>query len=250
MDNNSYQQYMQETDDWLKTARARLLHQLIEHHALSGRKLELLEVGAGAGQNLPFLLQFGSVDAIEVNPIGREAIAARAIVRDLFSDPVPFRLNRRYDVICALDVIEHLHDDKAAVQWIVDHLKPGGLVILTVPAYGWLFSDHDRALGHYRRYTRKQLVALLPPTMQLLTAAYFTHFAFPLAVAARTAWSVRRMLLKGSTPSKQRSPRSGPIAWLLGGMQAAELSLIGKGYRPPFGLSAYVAARATDVAIP
>jgi len=250
MDAISYQQYMQETDDWLKTARARLLAQLIARHRPRGRELELLEVGAGAGQNLPSLREFGPVDAVEVNPQGRDAIVACGIARDLFADPVPFELPRRYDVICALDVIEHLPDDRAAVQWMADHLRPDGLIVLTVPAYEWLFSDHDRALGHYRRYTRKQLVSVLPSSMQVLTAAYFTHFAFPFAVAARAVWSVRRMLSRRSTPSKQRSPRSGPVATLLGSLQAAELSLIDKGYHPPFGLSAYVAARIAKPATP
>ena len=50
-------------------------------------------------------------------------------------------------------MIEHIQNDKAAVDWIYDHLKDGGLVIATVPAYQWFFSDHDRVLGHFRRYT-------------------------------------------------------------------------------------------------
>lgn len=246
MDAISYQQYLQETDDWLKNARARLLGDLIERHARPPHDLELLEVGAGAGQNLSTLKRFGAVDAIEVNPLGREAIATRNIARDVFAEPVPFDLERQYDVICALDVIEHLPDDHDALRWIGAHLRPGGILVLTVPAYPWLFSDHDRILGHFRRYTRPRLLAALPAGMTVLTAAYFTHFAFPLAVAARAAWSLRRRL-RDSPPSKQSSPQGNLATRVLGGMMDLELALIRRGYRPPFGLSIYAVAKRKEL---
>lgn len=241
MDSKSYEQYLRETDDWLKTARARLLHQLVARHRPSDRPLELLEVGAGAGQNLPTLSQFGVVDAIEVNSLGREAINARNVTRSTFAEAVPFPLERRYDVICALDVIEHLPDDREALQWMHDLLRPEGLLVITVPAYQWLFSDHDRALGHFRRYTRPRLQAALPPRMDILGAGYFTHFAFPLAVCARAAWSLKRM--GRAEPAKQASPRGRLVERTLARLHDAELALIARGYQPPFGLSAYLVAR-------
>jgi SAM-dependent methyltransferase len=243
MDAAAYRQYLHETDDWLKTARSRLLALLVERHRPQREPLELLEVGAGAGQNLPTLVQFGAVDAIEINPLGREAIRVHALARDVFAEPVPFPLERRYDVICALDVIEHIADDNAAVRWIADLLRPGGLLIATVPAYRWLFSDHDRALGHHRRYTRARLVETLPEHMQVVTSAYITHFAFPLAVAARAGWSLRRRIGGSDAPVKQASPRGGIAAGILTQLHALELSLISRGYRPPFGLSAYMVAQ-------
>jgi SAM-dependent methyltransferase len=245
MDDTSYQQYLQETDDWLKAARSQLLGQLIERHATRCEALDLLEVGAGAGQNLPTLARFGTVDAIEINALGREAIRARNIARDIFAEPVPFALERQYDVICALDVIEHLPDDREALRWISGRLRPGGLLVVTVPAYQWLFSDHDRALGHYRRYTRSRLVATLPCGLRVLTAAYFTHFTFPLAVAARAAWSLHRSF-RQTAPAKQASPRGGLATRMLRRLHATELALIRRGYRPPFGLSAYMVAQRND----
>jgi SAM-dependent methyltransferase len=243
MDVASYRQYLHETDDWLKIARARLLALLVERHRGQNEPLELLEVGAGAGQNLPTLAQFGAVDAIEINVLGREAIRKHGIARDVFAEAVPFPLNRQYDVVCALDVIEHIADDNEAVRWIADLLRPGGLLIATVPAYQWLFSDHDRALGHHRRYTRARLVATLPEDMQVVTAAYFTHLAFPLAVAARGGWALRRRVGRSDAPAKQASPRSGIATRALTQLHALELALISSGYRPPFGLSAYMVAR-------
>lgn len=246
MDAASYDRYLGETDDWLKVARAQLLIDLIDRYASRKSGLALLEVGAGAGQNLASLARFGAVDAIEINNLGRKAIRARQVARDVFADPVPFDLDRRYDVICAMDVIEHLVDDVQAVRWMTAHLHAGGLLILTVPAYQWLFSDHDRALGHHRRYTRARLVGTLPSELDVLTDGYFTHLAFPLAVAARAAFSLQQRVRRAA-PTKQASPRGGTVARALAALQGFELALMRRGYRPPFGLSTYVVARAVTV---
>lgn len=247
MDEASYDRYLQETGDWLKKARSKLLGQLVARHCRATSGLELLEVGAGAGQNLDTLASFGSVDAIEINPRGREAIVARRVARDVFAEPVPFELDRRYDVVCALDVIEHLAEAERAVDWMAGLLRPGGLLVLTVPAYQWLYSDHDRALGHHRRYTRSSLLATLPAGLEVRAAAYFTHLVFPLAVAARLAWSLRRIGSR-EPPAKQPSPRDGWAARMLARVQDVELAMIARGYRPAFGLSAFVVAELPRVA--
>jgi SAM-dependent methyltransferase len=241
----AYQQYLRETDDWLKTARAKWLSLMLERHLSLRDGAELLEVGAGAGQNLASLSRFGVVDAIEINPFGREAIRTRGGVRDVFAEPVPFVLDRRYDAVCALDVIEHIADDRGAMRWMTDLLRPGGILVVTVPAYQWLFSDHDRALGHHRRYTRARLADALPEGMRILEAAYFTHLAFPLAVGARMAWTIRRRFSRADHSAKQSSPRTGIAAHVLGWLQRRELAWIARGYAPPFGLSAYLVAERT-----
>ena len=84
------------------------------------------------------------------------------------------------DIAVACDVIEHLPDDEAAVRELVRVLRPGGLALVTVPAYPWLMGAHDRAVGHERRYTRPTLVdrverAGLIPTR----ATYFNSLLFP-----------------------------------------------------------------------
>ena len=66
-----------------------------------------------------------------------------------------------FDVVLALDVVEHVEDDAAFVQELVDHLRPGGRLLVTVPAHQALFGPHDLALGHFRRYSRAGLVQLL-----------------------------------------------------------------------------------------
>jgi SAM-dependent methyltransferase len=243
MHDTAYREYAEESADWLKKGRANLLRHLVEAHRPHGGRLSILEIGAGVGQNLPVLAEFGDVDAAEINAEGRSEIAAQGVARRVFADPIPFEVDGSYDVVCAMDVIEHLEDDRGALRWIAGLLQPGGVLVATVPAYQWLFSDHDRALQHYRRYSRTSFCGALPDALHVEVAAYFNHLLFPVAVAARGAWSLKRMLSSGRAGTKQRSPRSGPIAALLGGALAAELSLIERGYRPPFGLSFFCVAR-------
>ncbi|WP_437277674.1 class I SAM-dependent methyltransferase [Sorangium sp. So ce375] len=243
METTAYQQYSEESGDWLKTGRARLLSHLVRAFGPGERPLELLEIGAGVGQNLGVLTEFGVVDAIEVSPLGQEAIARTGAARTLYSTSVPFELDRRYDVICALDVIEHIEDDRAALRWVHDHLRPGGVFVATVPAYPWLFSDHDRALQHFRRYTARTFRDALPAGFHVEACAYFNQLLFPAAVGSRAAWSAARLLRPGKTSMKQPSPKSGLAASAMGAVLRAEVDLIARGRRPSFGLSVFCVAR-------
>ena len=63
-----------------------------------------------------------------------------------------------FDVVAAFDVVEHCEDDALAVAELTRVLRPGGRLLLSVPAYQWAWSDHDVRAGHYRRYTRPRLV--------------------------------------------------------------------------------------------
>lgn len=242
MDRTAYAEYAEESSDWLKVGRTRFLGDLLTTHRPRAGALEALEVGAGVGQNLPTLAQLGAVDACEINPIGQEAIRAQGIARRLYSDPIPFPLETSYDVVCAMDVVEHIEDDREALRWLVGRLHRGGILIVTVPAYAWLFSDHDRALHHFRRYTTSSLRAALPDDVEVATLGYFNHILFPAAVAARAAWSLKRLLRPGHV-GKQRTPTTGVLPTVFGKVLDLECSLIRAGYRPPWGLSAYCVAR-------
>lgn len=76
------------------------------------------------------------------------------------ADRLPFR-NEIFDLVLALDVIEHIDDDRAAVKEFYRVLKPGGRLIITVPAFQFLWSEHDQAVHHMRRYTRPGLLNIL-----------------------------------------------------------------------------------------
>lgn len=194
-------------------------------------------MGAGTGQTIPVLARWGDVDAVEISSVGREHLIANPHVRRLYEQPIPFAIPQRYDVITALDVIEHLADDAEAVRWIHDSLLPGGLFVCAAPAYQWMFSPHDVALGHYRRYTAGRVSSLLRDrAFDVRAAGYFNMTLFPLAVLSRIAWSLRTRAGEGQE-RKQSSHLPGFADRMFFGVLSREAALIGRGARLPYGLS-------------
>lgn len=144
---------------WWFVARRHLIVSLLDRHYPRDGRLAILDIGCGTGAMLDELAPFGRVTGADFAP---EALAfcrtrgdkyplARADVRRL-----PFA-DASFDVVTAMDIIEHINDDKAASSEIFRVLKPGGRLFVTVPAFPSLWSEHDEALHHHRRYTTPHL---------------------------------------------------------------------------------------------
>jgi len=227
-----------ESGNWVKRGRQRLIRHLIRSHAPRG-ELRILDIGAGHGGNVGTLAELGVVDAVECMP-GAERLGAHPDIEHFYAESVPFDLDRQYEVICAAEVLEHIDDDRAAMRWVFDHLVPGGLFIATVPGHPWLYGAHDRAVGHVRRYTRRELLGAMPAGSRIRDRGWFVWSLAPAAIAARSAWEIRSRLA-GST-SKQQGPRRGRVDRLLGGVLDLELSALELGFRAPVGYSLFIAA--------
>ncbi len=228
-----------ETGNWLNRGRAELLRSLLQRFA-GRRGGEVLEIGAGHGQHIELLRAWGSVDAVEVDGACWTALQSGNGVRDLYRQGLPdLAVPRRYDVICALDVIEHIEDDRAALAWVADHLNVDGVFVATVPAYQWLFGPHDRANRHFRRYTKGTFTAALPPDLQVKASGYFNTALLPAAVAAKLVWGARQ----GTRPGDKQSSNLPPLLdRLCYAVLAMEARLTGAGLRPPAGLSVFCVA--------
>jgi len=246
MNPSAYISYSHEVSSWLHAGRAQLIQRVLSWwlpEPVADR--EILEVGAGVGQNIAVLNQFGQVDALELDQLGLASLRQLKQVRHVFEAAIPSNLGRVWDVICACDVIEHIEDDRLAVQWIFDHLKPGGIFFATVPAFQWLFSEHDRALGHFRRYQSESFDKLLPDDAVRLSGSYFNSYLFPLALSARTAWQIgSRLLNRGEhMPQKQRVPNGRFTDPILRAVFMKEIAAMSQTTSRSFGLSYYVCAR-------
>ncbi|MFL6162205.1 MAG: class I SAM-dependent methyltransferase [Jatrophihabitantaceae bacterium] len=248
MKTEAYEQYRSEANNWLKAARLRLLDAVLTKHAGTAGQLRILEIGAGVGQNVEVLRRFGTVDVLEIDPLGLRALREVEGINQIYDQPIPTELSGSYDVIIAFDVLEHLPDDRVATKWVASHLNPGGHFIATVPAYQWMFSDHDVALKHYRRYTRQRLVAALPPELPVRQAGYFVCLLFPLAAALRLVGKAVK-LVRRSPADRTEAVRkqSSAVPALLDRLflleLSAEVKLIGRGRALPFGLSVFCVAR-------
>jgi SAM-dependent methyltransferase len=223
---------------WWYLGRRKVLARLIELYAPPPARGQILEVGCGTGHNLEMLRGFGDVDAVELDESVR-VIAESRLGRQVMSDRLPELQgvpDRRYDLIAAFDVIEHIHDDDAALVAIARKLRPRGRLVMTVPAHEWMWSAHDVVNHHKRRYSRKSLKGLIERSpLQLEAIGYFNSILFPLAVAQRLASKVagRKDARLGIPP--------GPVNWVLKSVFGAERHLVGHLPLPP-GLSLFAVA--------
>jgi SAM-dependent methyltransferase len=147
-----------------EVARARFFAELIARHGPAGVPVEALDVGAGdgyAGGILVRHLPGGSSVVCYDEYYDRDFLAA---AKQSASAELTFtaeRPNRRFDLLLALDVLEHVEDDASLLAGLVDDLvRPGGIVLLSVPAWPGLFTGHDVVLGHHRRYLPSELDGL------------------------------------------------------------------------------------------
>ena len=194
---------------WFRGRRAILLAAL--RHALPARPLRLLELGCGSGNVLEALGALGEAVGMEPDP---ELVAAgRARGLDVRRGSLP---DDRVvpagwpDAVLFLDVLEHLEDDLRALRAAWAIVRPGGTLVVTVPAYAWLWSPHDEVLGHSRRYTAASLGAVVTRAgFRLRHVTYFNTLLLPAIVAAR-AW--KRLRGAGHDLSRPAAPVNAALA--------------------------------------
>ncbi len=234
---------MAELDEvhWWYTARRRILASLIERVVRPPTDARILEVGCGTGHNLKMLGQFGTVDGIEIDDAAR-AIAEKRLGHSISSARLPELSGIKrgyYDLAAALDVVEHIDDDRATIAALASCLKPGGKLLVTVPAHQWMWSAHDELNHHKRRYSKAGLRRLIEGSpLRLERIGYFNSFLFPLAVGARLAAK-----LTGRGGGDDRLPPK-PVNYLFERVFAAERPLVGT-VPLPTGLSLFAVASAT-----
>lgn len=238
-----------------------LIDQLLKCHASSAsdfrwsnlRKLvmksvkgrEILDAGCGTGHLTLELLREGySVTAVDFS---QELVDfTRKIVgeRNLFAEI--FRVNLeegeglkadKYDTIICLDVLEHIRNDQIALQNLVHSLKMDGTLIISVPAVSWLFGFRDRAVGHYRRYDKSDVVGMLADAnLEVISLRYWNFIGL---VASLIAEKVFRQRLNEDF----RYDRSSGYRVFMNRLLGAWFTLIENPVPMPIGLSLIVICR-------
>jgi SAM-dependent methyltransferase len=200
----------------------------------------LLDAGCGTGFNLLALGRLGCATGIDLAP---EAIAfcrergVRALRARLLA--LPFR-DAAFDVATSFDVIYHawVTDDRAAVAEMARVLRPGGLLLVRVPAFMALWGAHDTEVQSRHRYTRGELVALLERCgLRVERASYCNSLLFPLLLARRT---LDRLLGRAGSDVGFLPP---PVEWAFKRALLAEAGLVRRGLSLPVGASVVALAR-------
>ena len=175
---------------WWYTARRDILADYLAREGNLPKAARILEIGCGTGHNLPMLGAFGTVDAIEIDPAARDIASAR-LGKPVGAAPLPELTGVErgsYDLIAVLAVVEHIADDVAALKAMAECLKPGGKILITVPAHQWMWSAHDVVNHHHRRYSKAGLTSVIRAAgLEPRKLGYFNSLLFPLAAAARLA---------------------------------------------------------------
>ena len=200
-----------------------------------------VDVGCGTGAVLHDLaaLGFSPVLGTDLDGHALRLVASGAdegiVLARAVAEALPLR-SECADVLCSLDVVEHLDDDVRALREYLRVLRPGGELVLTVPAYRWAWSSHDVELGHRRRYVRPQLEAVAAAAgFEVVSSRYFDSWLVPLA------WLLRKTPLRALIANKQVETVSmgGPLQNALGHW----LSALDRRAVLPFGLSILLVAR-------
>lgn len=224
-------------DYWWYQARSRLLEQALGRFVPSGGRV--LDVGSADGPSAAWLRERApSTVALDVDPRGlvTDGVCASATA-------LPFA-NDSFDAVAAFDVVEHCEPESAALREMHRVLRPAGVLVLSVPAYQWAWTNHDTANGHHRRYTRDRLIdAVTAAGFTVDRATYAFSSVFPMFVVERMA---RRIRERGSTGHSAdivevpMVPR--PVHHALMGLCRLDERIL-RSRDLPFGSSVFLAAR-------
>lgn len=184
--------YANEDIHWWFVARRSILQKVLDRYFRNHKPEKVLEIGCGSGGNLQMLDAYGNLFAMELDDEARSMANARNVCnvkKGELPDDIPF--DDGFDLICMLDVIEHIDDDLSTLLSVRDKLNQKGTLLITVPAYKFLWNAHDVANHHKRRYTKKQLVDIVSKSgLNIKYSTYFNTILFPLIVAARVMSNV------------------------------------------------------------
>jgi ubiquinone/menaquinone biosynthesis C-methylase UbiE len=202
MNPNEYRK-MRELEDhyWWFISRRELALTLLDQN-LKGTQSSLLDVGCGTGAVLTELEKRGQAVGIDLSHEALKFSKERGLNHLVYAnaEQLPFQ-DSQFDAVVSLDTIEHVPDHQSAAAEIYRVLKPGGIFVMNVPAFSWLWGPHDVALMHQRRYTTGKVRELLEiQGFQIQKLSYSVFFLFPAVMLRRLTEKLQKGEAKVKLP--------------------------------------------------
>ena len=234
--------YQVEDSHWWYVGRRRIIQSLVEKISATLKTERILDVGCGTGANLKMLAAYGKAEGVDISPQAVDFCHERGLdsVKLGAVEQLPYE-NDSFELVTALDVIEHLDDDIAGLREMRRVLRRDGRILVFVPAFMFLWGVQDDVSNHRRRYTLPSLLKAVEEAGFSVEWSSYANISFFLPVVV--VRSVMRWLgLRADTEyGINISLMNGPFSSLF----AAERLVFKRG-RLPFGVSAVCIARRVD----
>ncbi len=226
-----------EDTHWWFAGRRAICEQMLTRLKLRSDPL-ILELGCGTGGNFPMLARRGQLFAMDEDESALRFAASRRLAklaRGSLPRQFPFT-RRRFDLVVMTDVLEHLDDERGSLTAVRAILRPGGGLLITVPALKWLWSEHDATHHHRRRYQAHELRRLLDDTgFTIDYLGYYNFLLFPAIAAVRLLQRLPAAVRPNNGTHDLRMPSRLLNTLLLHVFRSERLVL--ERFRPPLGVS-------------
>ncbi len=238
--------YEVEGTHWWFAGRRRILESFCERIIadlnIKDRQARILDVGCGTGANLEMLARFGEAEGVDISADALAFCHARGIerVRQGAAEQLPFE-DGSFDLVTALDVVEHLDDDAAGLSEMRRVLRPDGRALLFVPAFMFLWGVQDDISHHRRRYRLPQLLQTVRAAGFEIERATYANITFFAPILLGRAL----MRATGLRPASENNITISSLNGVLGRLLGAERRLLRR-LNLPFGVSAICVAKRVE----
>ncbi|MBK8974267.1 MAG: class I SAM-dependent methyltransferase [Hahellaceae bacterium] len=226
-------------EHWYYRSKARAMMNMIGATLVDIRSI--LDIGAGSGYFSKYLLANSLVQEAWCVDISYKSECDA----EHKGKPIYFRRSgndAKAELLLFMDVLEHVDDDVGLLASYLDHVPPGTLILISVPAFQFLWSEHDEFLEHKRRYTLRQIERVaMDAGLTIEKSRYFFGFVFPIAVATRM---ISKYLVPSKSEVKSQLKQHRPLVnYILTAMCSTELSILRR--NKTAGLTAFCLCRKT-----
>ena len=166
------------SNHWWFQARKKIIETVIQKNILK-KNMSILDFGSGSGVNINMLSKYGHVNIYEPHLLTQNYLRRKFNSKKY--SVIKKYTKKKFDLILLADVLEHIKNDKKIVQSLSNNLKKNGFILITVPSYKILFSKKDLILGHYRRYSKTEILNLFKKFETIKLTFFNSILFFPIS---------------------------------------------------------------------
>lgn len=194
MDKSLYIFTSEKKEIWWYYVRKKIIKKIIGRYLLKKKNLNILDIGTGMGGLLEVLNDYGKISIVETNK------NCRVYLKNNFSYinqiiPNISKIKGKFDLITIFDALEHIKDDKKIIKKLRLYLNDEGIIIITVPAFQFLWSSHDELSMHFRRYSKKSIKEVFKDYKEI-KISFFNYFLFFPILITRKFFNMLNLKIK------------------------------------------------------